>query len=287
MTTTDSTPSSVPAAPSVALNSGGSIPQLGLGTWPLDDAEVEQAVIEAARIGYRHVDTAVKYGNETGVGRGLAKSGVHREEWFVTTKLDGHYQGDDKAVAGLEESLGRLGLDYVDLLLIHWPLPARDQFVSTWKTFIRLQEEGKARAIGVSNFKPAHLERLISETGVIPAVNQIELSPAIPRREQRAFDQEHGIVTESWSPIGGGSGDLLREPVLAQLAEKHGRTPGQIVLRWHVQNGLVAIPKSRNPERMAQNLAVFDFELDGDDLAALDALDQGPDAGVDSDRTGH
>lgn len=289
MTTSEgsSVPAAAPGVPAVPLNSGGSIPQLGLGTWPLDDREVERAVIDAAAIGYRHVDTAAKYGNETGVGRGVAASGVAREEWFVTTKLDGHYQGDDKAVAGLDESLRKLGLEYVDLLLIHWPLPARDQFVSTWETFIRLREQGKARAIGVSNFKPAHLDRLISETGVVPAVNQIELSPAIQRREQRAYDTEHGIVTESWSPIGGGSGDLLSAPVLAELGEKHGRTPGQIVLRWHVQNGLVAIPKSKSPERMAQNLAIFDFELDADDLAALDTLDQGPDAGVDSDRSGH
>ena len=272
--------------PSLPLNGGGSIPQLGLGTWPLDDAEVEKAVVAAAEIGYRHIDTAAKYGNEVGVGRGLAASGVPRDEWFVTTKLDGNYQGQDRAVAGLDASLERLGLEYVDLLLIHWPLPQRDEYVSTWETFIRLSEAGKARAIGVSNFKPAHLDRIISETGVTPAVNQIQLSPAIPRREQRAFDSEHGIVTESWSPIGG-TGDLLAAPVLAELGEKHGRTPGQIVLRWHVQNGLVAIPKSRNPERMAENLAVFDFELDADDLAALDTLDEGPDAGVDSDRTGH
>jgi len=275
-----------PSIPSLPLDGGGSIPQLGLGTWPLDDAEVEKAIVAAAEIGYRHVDTAVKYGNEVGVGRGLARSGVAREDWFVTTKLDGTYQGEDRAVAGLDDSLARLGLDYVDLLLIHWPLPQRDQYVSTWETFIRLREAGKARAIGVSNFKPAHIDRLISETGTTPAVNQIQLSPAIPRREQRAYDSDHSIVTESWSPIGG-TGDLLGDPVIARLAEKHDRTPGQIVLRWHVQNGLVAIPKSRNPERMAQNLAVFDFELDSDDLSALDTLDEGPDAGVDSDRSGH
>jgi 2,5-diketo-D-gluconate reductase A len=279
-------PSLSTAVPAIPLNSGTTIPQLGLGTWPLDDTEVERAIVAAAEIGYRHVDTAAKYRNETGVGRGLTASGLAREDWFVTTKLDGGYQGDDRAIAGLDASLQRLGLDYVDLLLIHWPLPARDQYVSTWQTFIALQQSGKARAIGVSNFKPAHIDRLISETGVTPAVNQIELSPAIPRREQRSYDAEHGIVTESWSPIGG-SGDLLSAPVLATLAEKHGRTPGQIVLRWHVQNGLVAIPKSRNPRRMAENLAVFDFELDAGDLAALDALDGGPDAGVDSDRTGH
>ncbi|MEY9951948.1 aldo/keto reductase [Leifsonia sp. EB34] len=274
------------AVPAIALNSGTSIPQLGLGTWPLDDAEVERAVVAAAELGYRHVDTAAKYGNETGVGRGLHGSGLAREDWFVTTKLDGGYQGDDRAVAGLDASLERLGLDYVDLLLIHWPLPGRDQYVSTWETFIRLQQSGKTRAIGVSNFKPAHIDRLIAETGVTPAVNQIQLSPAIQRREQRAYGAEHGIVTESWSPIGG-SGDLLAAPVLAEVAAKYGRSVGQIVLRWHVQNGLVAIPKSRNPERMAENLAVFDFELDADDLAAIDSLDEGPDAGVDSDHTGH
>ncbi|WP_199245910.1 aldo/keto reductase [Leifsonia sp. AG29] len=271
---------------SLPLNSGSRIPQLGLGTWPMDDAEVERAVIEAASVGYRHVDTAAKYGNEKGVGRGVAGSGIAREDWFVTTKLDGPYQGDDKAVAGLDASLERLGLDYVDLLLIHWPLPARDRYVSTWETFIRLREAGKARAIGVSNFKPAHLDRLIAETGAAPAVNQVQLSPAIQRREQRAYDSEHGIVTESWSPIGG-TGELLAAPVLADLAEKHGKTPGQIVLRWHVQNGLVAIPKTSNPGRMAENLDVFGFELDADDLAALDTLDEGPDAGVDSDRSGH
>ncbi|MFJ3490049.1 aldo/keto reductase [Leifsonia aquatica] len=282
------TPASVPSAvPSLALNSGGSIPQLGLGTWPLDDAEVEKAIISAAELGYRHVDTAVKYGNEIGVGRGVAASGVARENWFVTTKLDGEYQGQDRAVAGLDASLERLGLDYVDLLLIHWPLPARGEFVSTWETFIRLRDAGKARAIGVSNFKPAHIDALIAATGVVPSVNQIQLSPAITRREQRAYDTEHGILTESWSPLGGGSGDLLSSRVLARVAEKHDRTPGQIVLRWHIQNGLVVIPKSANPQRMADNLGVFGFELDADDLAAIDTLDEGPDAGVDSDRSGH
>lgn len=284
MTTPASASSAVPSLP---LNSGGSIPQLGLGTWPLDDHAVENAIVAAAGLGYRHVDTAVKYGNEAGVGRGLEASGVPREDWFVTTKLDGEYQGQDRAVAGLDASLDRLGLDYVDLLLIHWPLPARGEFVSTWETFIRLRDAGKARAIGVSNFKPAHLDEIIAATGVVPVVNQIQLSPAITRRVQRAYDAEHGILTESWSPLGGGSGDLLSAPVLARLAEKHDRTPGQIVLRWHVQNGLVVIPKSANPQRMAENLAVFDFALDADDLEALDTLDEGPDAGVDSDRSGH
>lgn len=287
MTTPTPTPAAAPtAAPTLPLNSGTFIPQLGLGTWPLDDHQVERTIVEAVAIGYRHIDTAVKYGNEVGVGLGVKRSGVDREDLFVTTKLDGTYQGADRAVDGLEGSLARLGLDYVDLLLIHWPLPARDEFVSTWETFIRLRDAGKARAIGVSNFKPAHIDRLIAETGVTPAVNQIQLSPAIQRREQRAYDTEHGIVTESWSPLGAG-GDLLRSPVLAEIAEKHEKTAGQVVLRWHLQNGLVAIPKSSNAQRLAENLDVFGFELDATELAAIDTLDEGPDAGVDSDHSGH
>ncbi|WP_223693427.1 aldo/keto reductase [Leifsonia poae] len=272
--------------PSIALNSGTRIPQIGLGTWPLDDAEVERAIIEAVTIGYRHVDTAAKYGNEVGVGRGVRASGIPREEIFVTTKLDGGYQGDDRAIAGLDASLGRLGLDYVDLLLIHWPLPERNEYVSTWQTYEKLLAAGKTRAIGVSNFKPAHLDRLNAETGTVPAVNQIQLSPAITRQEQRRYDTEHGIVTESWSPLGAGS-DLLDAPVLAEIARKYEKTPGQVVLRWHLDNGLVVIPKTKTPQRLAENLDVFDFTLDADDLAAIATLDQGDQAGVDSDTSGH
>jgi 2,5-diketo-D-gluconate reductase A len=243
-------------------------------------------VAEAVSLGYRHIDTAVKYGNEAGVGEGIRNSGVDRSELFITTKLDGEFQGSGKAVAGLEGSLERLGLDYVDLLLIHWPLPRRDEFVSTWKTFEELQASGKVRSIGVSNFKPAHLDRLFAETDVVPAVNQIQISPSIPRTAARAFNERHGIVTESYSPLGASS-DLLNAPVLAALAEKHGKTPGQVVLRWHVQQGLVAIPKTANPKRMQENLDVFGFELDGEDLDRLQTLDAGPDAGVDSDVQGH
>jgi 2,5-diketo-D-gluconate reductase A len=275
------------AAPTLTLRTGVRIPQVGLGTSPLTDEEVEEAVLAAAELGYRHVDTAVRYDNELGVGRGVRGSGVPREDWFVTTKLDGPFQGDDRAVQGVEDALRRLGLDYVDLALIHWPLPWRDQYVSTWETFLRLREAGKARAIGVSNFKPAHLARLIAETGEAPAINQIQLSPAIPRVEQRRYHDEHGILTESYSPLGGAARDLLAEPLLGRLADKYGRTPGQIVLRWHVQNGLVAIPKSRDPQRLAQNLNVFDFALDADDLAAMANLDEGPGAGNDSDSEGH
>jgi len=274
-------------APLIPLNDGNSIPQLGLGTWPLDDDQVAAAVVRAVEAGYRHVDTAVKYGNERGVGNGIRATGLDRGELFVTTKLDGEFQGQDRAVAGLEGSLKRLGLDYVDLLLIHWPLPGGDQYVSTWQTFERLQAEGKVRSIGVSNFKPAHLERLMAETDVVPAVNQIQLSPAITRTAEREFHAKHGIVTESYSPLGGSGAGLLGAPILAKLAEKHGKTPGQLVLRWHIQIGLVTIPKTADPARMQENLDVFDFALDPQDLADLSVLDEGPGAGNDSDRTGH
>ena len=274
-------------SPLIRLNDGYSIPQLGLGTWPLDDDQVAAAVVSAVEAGYRHIDTAVKYGNEEGVGNGIRASGVERSEMFVTTKLDGQFQGHDRAAAGLEGSLKRLRLDYVDLLLIHWPLPSRDEFISTWKTFERLQAEGKVRSIGVSNFKPAHLERLLAGTDVVPAVNQIQLSPAITRVAEREFNARHGIVTESYSPLGGSGASLLGAPLLSQLGEKYDKTPGQLVLRWHVQNGLVVIPKSGDPERMRENLDVFDFALDPQDLAELAILDEGPGAGNDSDLTGH
>lgn len=274
------------SAPEVPLNSGHTIPQLGMGTWPMTDAEVAPVIVTAVELGYRHIDTAVKYGNEAGVGQGIRDSALARDELFITTKLDGVYQGEDRAVAGLEASLGRLGLDYVDLLLIHWPVPSRDLYVSTWRTFEKLLAAGKARSIGVSNFTPAHLERLRTETDVVPAVNQIQISPYIPRAEQRAYDTSHGILTTSWSPLGQGNA-LLAEPVITRLAEKHGKTAGQVVLRWHVQLGLVAIPKSASATRLRENLDIFDFTLDESDLATLITLDQGPGAGVDSDVDGH
>lgn len=275
--------------PALPLSSGTSIPQIGLGTWPLDDAEVADAIVAAADAGYRHVDTAYRYGNESGVGAGIRRTGLPREEFFVTTKLDGTYQGGDRAIDGLRGSLDRMGFDYVDLLLIHWPLPGRDEYVSTWRTFERLHRDGLARAIGVSNFTIPHLERLAAETGTVPAVNQVQLSPAVPRVAQRVYHEQHGIVTESYSPLGGpsGSGTILGDPAIVAIAERLGRTPAQVVLRWHVQHGLVAIPKSSRPERLAENLDVFSFELDDADLAALDALSQGPDAGVDPETTGH
>jgi 2,5-diketo-D-gluconate reductase A len=277
----------MPLSPTVQLNDGRSIPQIGLGTWPLRGEDAAVAVASALELGYRHVDTAVRYGNEDGVGEGIRRAGIPREELFITTKVDGEFQGDDKAIAGLAGSLDRLGLDHVDLLLLHWPLPQRGLFTSTLRTFQRLQEEGRVRSIGVSNFKPAHLETLRDATGIVPAVNQIQIDPTIQRQEQRRYDEEHGIVTESWSPLGGPGAALLEDPTITSIATARERTPGQVVLRWHVQQGLVALPKSATPSRQAENLAVFDFELPDEDMAALDGLSKGPDAGVDSDVSGH
>ncbi|MGN6273788.1 MAG: aldo/keto reductase [Protaetiibacter sp.] len=273
--------------PSIPLNTGASIPQLGLGTWPLDDAEVADAVEAAAALGYRHIDTATKYGNEAGVADGIRRTGIDRGEFFVTTKLDGAFQGDDRAIGGLDAALDRMGFDYVDLLLIHWPLPKRGLFVDTWRTFERLHADGRARAIGVSNFRPEHLEVLLAETEVVPAVNQIQLNPRVPRPDHRDYDAAHGIVTVSYSPLGGQGARVLDDPVVRRIADGLGRTPAQVVLRWHVQQGLVAIPKSASPERMRDNLAIFDFELTASDLAELATLSQGPDAGVDSNVDGH
>jgi 2,5-diketo-D-gluconate reductase A len=270
----------------ITLNNGKTIPQIGFGTSPLNDRDVVPAVLAAIEAGYRHIDTAYRYNNERGVGQGIRDSGISREDLFVTTKLDGPFQGDDRAVGGLEESLQRLGMEYVDLLLIHWPLPQRNQYVSTWKTFEKLLAAGKARSIGLSNFNPAHIERLLAEISVRPAVNQIQLNPRICRPEQRAYDSEQGIVTEAYSPLGAGN-DLLQEPTLKAIAAKHDKTPAQVVLRWHIELGLVAIPRSRNPNRIAENIDIFDFALTENEIAAISALDTGEEPRVDSDRSGH
>jgi 2,5-diketo-D-gluconate reductase A len=273
-------------APTLLLNDGNTIPQIGLGTWPLNDEAVAPVVVTAIQAGYRHIDTAARYGNERGVGRGIRDSGIRREDLFVTTKLDGPYQGNDRAIGGLNESLQRLGLDYVDLLLIHWPLPQRDEYVSTWKTFEKLVAAGKARSIGVSNFKPAHIERLLTEATIRPTVNQIQLNPRITRPDQRAYNSAQGIVTVAWAPLGPQT-DLLDHPTVVALAAKYGKTPGQVVLRWHIELGVVPIPKSANPVRIAQNIDIFNFGLASDEIAALSALDTGADPGVDSDMMGH
>jgi 2,5-diketo-D-gluconate reductase A len=274
------------SAPTILLNNGKTIPQIGFGTSPLNDKEVAPLIVAAVEVGYRHIDTAYRYNNERGVGQGIRDSGIDREKLFVTTKLDGPFQGNDRAIGGLDESLLRLGLDYVDLLLIHWPLPQRDEYISTWKTFEKLVAAGKARSIGLSNFKPAHIDRLLAESTIRPAVNQIQLNPLITRPEQRAYDLEQGIVTEAWSPLGAGN-DLLENPTLAAIAAKYGKTPGQVVLRWHIELGIVAIPRSANPSRIAQNIDIFDFMLTSDEIAAISALDTGKEPRVDSDETGH
>ena len=272
--------------PLIRLNDGNTIPQLGFGTSPLNDREVVPAVVAAIEAGYRHIDTAYKYQNERGVGQGVRDGGIPREQLFITTKLDGQFQGNDRAIGGLEESLRRLGMEYVDLLLIHWPLPQRDEYVSTWKTFEKLLAAGKTRSIGLSNFKPAHIERLLSETSVRPVVNQIQLNPRITRPEQRAYNAKQEIVTEAWSPLGAGN-DLLQEPILRSIAEKYGKSPAQVILRWHIDLGIVAIPRSRNPRRIVENFDLFDFALTEDEVAAISALDTGEEPRVDSDRTGH
>lgn len=272
--------------PTLLLNDGYTIPQVGLGTASLNDDTVAPVIVTAIEAGYRHIDTAFRYGNQRGVGKGIRDSGIAREALFVTTKLDGEFQGNERAVAGLDACLQQLGLAYVDLLLIHWPLPQRNEYVSTWKTFETLVKSGKVRSIGVSNFKPAHLERLFAETTIRPVANQIQLSPRITRTDHVTYDHAHDIVTVAWSPLGQGKG-LLDEPLFATIGAKYGKTPAQIVLRWNVEIGIVTIPRSSNPQRLAQNLAIFDFALTADEIAAISALDTGAEKRVDSDTMGH
>ncbi|MFJ5015460.1 aldo/keto reductase [Streptomyces griseoluteus] len=266
--------------PPIILNNGVEMPQLGFGVWQVPDDEAERAVTTALETGYRSIDTAAIYGNEEGTGKAIAASGVPREDLFVTTKLWNSDQGYDSTLRAFDTSLEKLGLDYLDLYLIHWPLPARDNYLDTYKAFEKLHSDGRIRAIGVSNFLPEHLERLIAETSVVPAVNQIELHPQLQQRAAREFDAERGIATEAWSPLGQGKG-LLEVPAIVAIARKHGRTPAQVVLRWHIQLGNIVIPKSVTPSRIKENIEVFDFTLDDEDLAAIGALDEdkrlGPD----------
>lgn len=272
--------------PAVTLNNGVQMPQIGLGTWPLKDHDAAPVMVTAIEAGYRHIDTAFRYGNQRGVGQGVRDSGIAREELFITSKLDGEFQGENRAIAGLDACLQQLQMDYVDLLLIHWPLPQRNEYVSTWKTFETLVASGKVRSIGVSNFTPAHLDHLLAETTICPATNQIQLSPRITRPDQVAYGRAHGIVTVSWSPLGQGS-DLLSDPTLVAIAQKYGKTTAQVVLRWNIELGLVPIPKSSNPVRLVQNLDIFDFALTSAEIAAITALDTGAEKRVDSDVDGH
>jgi 2,5-diketo-D-gluconate reductase A len=251
----------VTSIPQHTLNDGTVIPALGLGTWPMDDAEAERAVTTALEAGYRLIDTAANYRNETGVGRAVAGAGVPREEIVVTTKLPGRHHGYEETLASFEESRARLGLEYVDLYLIHWPLPRVDRYVDSWKAMIKLREDGLVRSIGVSNFTPAHIGRLEKETGVLPSVNQVELHPFFPQDELRAHHADKGVLIESWSPLGRGS-QLLDDLAVAAVADAHGVTPAQAVLRWHLQLGALPVPKSSDPGRQRANLDVFGFELD-------------------------
>ena len=266
--------------PAITLNNGVEMPQLGFGVWQVPDDEAETAVTQALQAGYRSIDTAAAYENEEGTGRAIAKSGIPREELFVTTKLWNTDQGYDATLRAFDRSASKLGLDYVDLYLIHWPTPARDKYVDTYKAFEKLLADGRVRAIGVSNFLPEHLERLISQTSVVPAVNQIELHPHLQQHTAREYHAERGIATEAWSPLGQGKG-LLEVPAIVAIARKHERTPAQVVLRWHLQLGNIVIPKSVTPSRIRENIDVFDFSLDAEDLAAISALDEGRRLGPD------
>ncbi|GHH93080.1 oxidoreductase [Streptomyces capillispiralis] len=259
--------------PPIILNNGVEMPQLGFGVWQVPDDEAETAVATALEAGYRSIDTAAIYGNEEGTGRAIARSGVAREDLFVTTKLWNSDQGYESTLRAFDTSLSKLGLDYVDLYLIHWPTPKRDLYVETYKAFEKLYADGRVRAVGVSNFLPEHLERLTGETSVVPAVNQIELHPHLQQHEAREYHAERGIATEAWSPLGSGKG-ILEIPAIVAIAQKHDRTPAQVVLRWHLQLGNVVIPKSVTPSRIAENIDVFGFTLDAEDLAAISALNE-------------
>jgi 2,5-diketo-D-gluconate reductase A len=271
--------------PNIRLNNGVEIPQFGFGVFQIEPDRTAEAVRTAFDAGYRHIDTAQGYGNEEGVGQAVRESGLAREDVFVTTKLNNSRHGYDEAIAALDESLQKLGLEYVDLYLIHWPRPQADQYVETWRAFEKIASDGKARSIGVSNFQLPHLERLAAETGTVPAVNQIELHPLLPQAQLRAYHRSHGIATEAWSPIGKG-GDLLRDERVVSLAEKYGKSPAQIVLRWHVQLDNIVFPKSVTPSRIQENIEVFDFEIDPDDMATIAELDSGTRLGPDPDRFG-
>jgi 2,5-diketo-D-gluconate reductase A len=261
--------------PNIELNDGHSIPQLGFGVFQIDPAETERAVREALEVGYRHIDTAEMYGNEKGVGEAIRASGVDRGDVYVTSKLNNSFHEPDEAREAFDRTLSELGFDHMDLFLIHWPLPTLydGDYVSTWKTLEEFRADGRSRSIGLSNFQVEHLERLAAETDTVPAVNQIELHPYFQNREVRSYGEEHGIATEAWSPIA--QGDVLDDPVVTQIAAKLGRTPAQVVLRWHVQRGNIVFPKSVTPERIRENFEIFDFEVEPADLEQIDGLDRG------------
>ena len=258
--------------PRIELSDGAASPQLGLGVWQTPNDEAASVVGAALKTGYRHVDTAAAYQNEKGVGEGLRASGLARDEVFITTKVWNDNQGYDNALRAIEGSLKRLQLDQIDLCLIHWPAPNRGLYLDTWRALIKAKELGHVRSIGVSNFEVEHLDRIIGETGVTPVLNQIELHPRFQQTALRTAHAERGIKTESWSPLG--QGQLLSDPAIAALAAKHGRTAAQVIIRWHLDSGLIVIPKSVTPSRVAENFDVFGFKLDAEDMAAIAGLDQ-------------
>jgi len=268
--------------PILKLNDGNSVPQLGLGVWQVPNSEAARCVKEALAAGYRLIDTAAIYGNEAGVGEGLRAAGIGRKDLFVTTKLWNDKHGYDEAQHAMDDSLNKLGLAYVDLYLIHWPVAGSDQYLDAWRALVAMKEDGRARSIGVSNFPQAQLQRLIDETGVVPAVNQVELHPGFAQKPLRAFHATQGIATESWSPLG--QGTVMQDQTLAALGKKYGKSAAQITLRWHVQNGLIVIPKSVTPARIRANIDVLDFELSADDMAAIDNLPEGARLGPDPER---
>jgi len=261
--------------PTIQLNDGHQIPQLGFGVFKVDPGEAERIVSDALEAGYRHIDTAAIYGNEEGVGRAIASSGIPREELFITTKLWNGDQGTESAHRAIDTSLAKLGLDYVDLYLIHWPTPERDLYVESWRALEAIRDAGKSRSIGVSNFLVPHLTRLLAETDTVPAVNQIELHPTFQQRELRTWGAEHGTAIEAWGPLGQGKYDLFGMGPIQAAAEAHGVSPAQVVIRWHLQSGIIVFPKSNSAERIRSNFDVFGFELSADEMAAIDALDAG------------
>lgn len=261
--------------PRITLNDQATIPQLGFGVYQVPPDRTAETVTRALEVGYRHIDTAQMYENEKGVGEAIASSGIARDELYVTSKLNNHAHHPDDARRAFDQTLTDLGLDRVDLFLIHWPLPTKydGDFVSTWKTLAEFAEDGRARSIGVSNFQPEHLDRIVAETGVLPAVNQVEVHPEFGNKDVRDANRAHQVATEAWSPIG--QGRVLANPVIGEIAARLGRTPAQVTLRWHIERGDIVFPKSMHVERMRENFAIFDFSLSPDDVAAISALDQG------------
>jgi 2,5-diketo-D-gluconate reductase A len=267
--------------PTVALSESEAIPQLGFGVFQVPPQDTAEVATRALLAGYRHIDTAAAYRNEAGVGQAVHAAGLNRDDVFITTKCANPDQGREQAKRALRASLDQLEMEHVDLYLIHWPVPSQDKYVETWEAFIELQQEGLARSIGVSNFQPAHLERLIAETGVKPTINQVELHPYLQQTGLRHEHAELGIVTEAWSPLA--KGKALKDPTIIEIAEAHGKTPGQVVIRWHLQLGNVVIPKSVTPERIVENFDVFDFTLTAAEMTSIEALDAGERTGPDPD----